>query len=343
MRHLYFVRLGVALAIFVGCGLPVSAQRTDNTVVARVAGESITFADVEDAWQRNDASSRLRMLQNLYETRRRSLDILIGERLVDREAKARGVSRDELLGTELPERSLPVSDDEVVMIYERNKEQFGDRTLEQMSPEIRAFVEQQRPMQALHAYMNELRRMAADEITVSLEPPRQGIQILEEDPVRGSADAPIEIVEFSDFDCPYCKRATDMIARLLLEFGDQIRFVYKDYPLPNHPNAFKAAEAGNCANDQGKFWQFHDKLFESQGELDVASLKIYASELGLDMDRFTACIDSGRHASSVEKDIKIGAGYGVSSTPTLFVNGRAVVGAPPYENFVEVIREELAR
>ena len=238
---------------------------------------------------------------------------------------------------------MPVTDEQIALVYQRNQAQFGDRTLEQMSPEIRMFLERQRPMQALHAYMNELRREAVDDVVVTLEPPRQAIEVLAEDPVRGPETAPIEIVEFSDFECPYCQRATNTIARILDEFGDQIRFVYQDYPLPSHPNAFKAAEAGNCANDQGEFWPFHDRLFESQGSLDVASLKTYASELGLEAEAFAACLDSGRHASRVERDLEIGSGYGVSSTPTLFVNGRAVVGAMPYESFVEIIQEELSR
>ena len=343
MRNYHLSRVACALTVWLGAVSLTGAQQQDDDVVAQVGGDPITFGDVEEAWQRNDASSRLQMLQELYETRRRALDIIVGEHLIEQQAEASGVTRDELLEAELPNRTLPVTDEEITLIYERNKAQFGDRTLEEMAPEIRAFVERQRPMQALHVYMNELRRAAADDVTVFLEPPRQRIEVLEEDPARGPSDAPIEIVEFSDFDCPYCKRTTDTVARLLGEYGEQIRFVYKDYPLPSHPNAFKAAEAGNCANDQGKFWEFHDKLFESQGALDVGSLKNYASELGLDADAFSTCLDSGRYAVQVERDLEIGAGYGVSSTPTLFVNGRAVIGAVPYESVVEIIREELAR
>ena len=335
-------RLAGAFMISVGVVSSVWAQQDDD-VVARVGGDPITFADLEEAWQRNDASSRLRMLQDLYETRRRALDIIVGERLIAREAETRDMTRDELLEIELPSRSLPVTAEQIELIYQRNQGQFGDRTLEQMAPEIRMFLEQQRPMQALHAYMNELRREATDDVVVTLEPPRQEIEDLPEDPVRGPENAPIEIVEFSDFDCPYCQRATNTLAKILVEYGDQIRFVYKDYPLPSHPNAFKAAEAGNCANDQGQFWPFHDRLFERQGSLDVPSLKTYASELGLDTDAFETCLDSGQYASRVERDLQVGSGYGVSSTPTLFVNGRAVVGAMPYESFVEIIQEELSR
>ena len=332
----------LACAVGLAAAPPVAAQDAgDDAVVARVGDIPVTFAELEDAWRRNDASSRLRMLQELYETRRRALEIVVGERLVEREAAARGMTRDELLAAELPARTLEATDAEIDLIYERNADRFEGRTLEQMRPEIRAAIEQQRPMQALHAYMNELRLTAGD-VAILLDPPRQAIETLPEDPARGRDDAPVELVEFSDFDCPYCKRATETIARLMEQFEGQLRFVYKDYPLPSHPNAFKAAEAGNCANEQGRFWELHDTMFASQGALDVDALKGYAEELGLDGGAFAECLDSGRHAATVDRDMRAGMRNGVSSTPTLFLNGRAILGAAPYETFVEIIREELA-
>jgi protein-disulfide isomerase len=129
---------------------------------------------------------------------------------------------------------------------------------------------------------------------------------------------------------------------LLDRYGSQIRLVFKDYPLPNHENAFKAAEAGNCANEQGKFWQFHDKLFRSQGALGTPALKAYAGELGLDEAAFASCLDSGRFAAEVQRDLAIGRSYGVSATPAFFVNGRAVVGAVPLDVFDQIVREEIA-
>ena len=320
---------------------PAVAQQDDDTVVARIGDVAVTFAELEDAWRLNDASSRLRMLQELYDTRRRALDIVVGERLVEREAAARGMTRDELLEAELPSRMIEVTDAEIDLIWERNRDRFPGRTLDQMRPEIRAAIDQQRPLQALQAYMNELRETAED-VSVTLEPPRHAVEALSEDPARGPAGAPVELIEFSDFDCPYCRRATDTVARLMEQFEGQIRFVYKDYPLPSHPNAFKAAEAGNCAHEQGLFWELHDTMFASQGSLDVDALKGYAGDLGLDPDTFNECLDSGRHAATVDRDMRIGMSYGVSSTPTLFLNGRAVLGAAPYGTFVEIIREELA-
>lgn len=320
---------------------PAAAQQRDDTVVARIGDAAVTFAELEDAWRRNDASSRLRMLQELYDTRRRALDVLVGERLVEREAAARGMTRNELLEAELPDRMIEVTDAEIDLIYERNRDRFPGRTLEQMRPEIRAVLDQQRPLQALHAYMNELRALAGD-VSVMLEAPRYGVEALAEDPARGPDTAPIELIEFSDFDCPYCRRATETVERLMEQFEGQIRFVYKDYPLPSHPNAFKAAEAGNCAHEQDRFWELHDTMFARQGSLDVDALKGYAVDLGLDPEAFDECLDSGRHAATVDRDLRIGMSHGVSSTPTLFLNGRVVLGAASYETFVEIIREELA-
>ena len=319
----------------------VASAQDDDEVVARIGGEAVTQQEIDDAWHSNDPSSRIRMLQQLYDTRRSVLDIVIGERLIQREADAREISRDELLAAELPSRTLAVTEAEVDLIYERNRDRLGGRTLEQMRPEIRQMIEQQRPTQALHQYMGELRAAAAD-VVILLDPPRQEIATLEVDPVRGPADAPVEIVEFSDFQCPFCLRAFETVMTLIDRYGSQIRFIYKDYPLPSHENAFKAAEAGNCANEQGMFWEFHDKMFASQSALDVPALKGYAGELGLDEAAFASCLDSGRFAGEVQRDLSIGQSYGVSATPAFFINGRPVMGAAPEDVFDQIVREEIA-
>ena len=199
-------RLVLAALALLLAPVPLLAQDSGG-VVARVGGESITATELEDAWHRSDAASRIRMLQQLYDTRRRALDIVIGERLIERETVARAMTREALLAAELPSRTLPVSDEEIDLIYERNKDRFGGRTAEEMRPEIRVMMEEQRPLQALHAYMNEL-RLAAGDVVVLLDPPRQDVETSADDAVRGPADAPIQLVEFSDFDCPYCQRAT---------------------------------------------------------------------------------------------------------------------------------------
>ena len=334
----------VTVAATASFGLAVDAAyaQIDATAeVARVGDVIITLGDIDTAWNENDAASQLRMLQQLYDARRRVLDFVIGNHLIDREATARGVSRDELLGVELPPRTLPITDDEVERIFEANRDALGGQTLEDVRLEIEAAVERQRPTQALQQYMDDLRGDSVD-VVVVLDPPRQRVEILPDDPVRGPADAPIKLVEFSDFQCPFCQRATGTLAELIDRYESQIQFVYKDYPLAVHPEAFKAAEAGNCAHEQGMFWELHDKMFVSQDVLDVPSLNTYAAELGLDATAFAACLEEGRYTQRVQRDLQIGQLYGVSSTPTVFINGRPIMGAAPIETFDQIIREELA-
>ncbi|RMD58560.1 DsbA family protein [Candidatus Woesearchaeota archaeon] len=166
------------------------------------------------------------------------------------------------------------------------------------------------------------------------------------DPVKGSEDALIEIVEFSDFECPFCARFFEQTLPLLEENyikTGKVKLVYRDFPLGFHKNAQKAAEAAECANEQGKFWEYHDKIFSNQQSLDIASLKQYAKDVGLDALKFDSCLDSGRMSEEVRADSRDGAGYGVTGTPTFFINGIKLVGAQPYEAFKQVIEQELER
>lgn len=169
---------------------------------------------------------------------------------------------------------------------------------------------------------------------------------LDDDPVLGDKNAKVTIVEFSDYECPFCGRYfTQTYPQLKKDYVDtgKVKIVFRDYPLPFHQNAQKAAEAAECADDQGKFWEMHNKLFSNQQKLDVASLKKYAGELALDQAKFDDCLDSGKYASEVEKDMQDGSSYGVSGTPSFFVNGQLLVGAQPYSEFKKLIDAELAK
>ena len=162
-------------------------------------------------------------------------------------------------------------------------------------------------------------------------------------PSLGPDDAEIVIVEFSDFQCPFCRRFHDETYQALLDaYPGQIRFVYRNLPLTSiHPNAMPAAIASLCANDQNKYWEFHEKLFSSE-TLDEATYIQYATDLGLDVETFTACLSSGSHDEFIQKDMEFSLGLGVQSTPTFFVNGLAIVGAQPLSNFKQIIDKELA-
>ncbi|MBI4019830.1 MAG: DsbA family protein, partial [Candidatus Aenigmarchaeota archaeon] len=168
----------------------------------------------------------------------------------------------------------------------------------------------------------------------------------DDDPAVGPADAKVTVIEFSDFQCPFCGRFyTQTLPQIKQNYVDtgKIRFVYRDFPLESiHPNARPAANAAECADEQGKFWEYHNKLFENQGSLSDAYYKQAASELGLDMEQFNSCYDSKKYDAEVSKDFQDGASAGVTGTPTVFVNGRAIVGAQPYATFQAAIDQALA-
>ena len=160
-------------------------------------------------------------------------------------------------------------------------------------------------------------------------------------PVRGNLDAKVTIVEFSDFECPFSQRAEPTVRQVMNEYSGKVRLVYMHFPLSFHPNAQKAAEASECANDQGKFWEYNDRLFDT-AQLGAASLKQHAASLGLDTARFNQCLDSGASAGKVAAMQSMGSQNGVSGTPTFFINGQPLVGAQPYANFKAVIDQQLA-
>jgi protein-disulfide isomerase len=175
-------------------------------------------------------------------------------------------------------------------------------------------------------------------------PQRYEIPISENDPARGPEDAPITIIEFSDFECPYCQRYNqEVVDRIWEEYGDQIRYIFKDFPLTNiHPNSLSAALAAQCANEQDAFWEYHKLLFSMQEGLSNEAYQTYAESLGLDMDAFNQCVEEKRYEEDILTDLDEASTLGVRSTPTFLINGLPVIGAQPYEVFAQVIEQELA-
>jgi protein-disulfide isomerase len=173
-----------------------------------------------------------------------------------------------------------------------------------------------------------------------LLPPK--VEVAAEGPARGEDKAPVTIVEFSDFQCPFCGRAEETVKLVLDKYKGKVRLVYRDYPLPFHNMAQKASEAAHCAGDQGKYWQMHEKLFANQTALAVPQLKDHAKGLGLDASKFDKCLDSGEKTKIVDASKKAGDEAGVNGTPAFFINGRLISGARPFENFKEIIDYELS-
>lgn len=317
-------------------------QGNPDQVVAEVAGKTITLKDVDAKWEEFDAAERARITQAMYQNRRNMLDQLVGDRLIENAAKAASQSSDAFIvaySAKLP----AISEADVAAFYEQNKERAQGRTLDQLRGEIRPFLEQRRMAQARAMLVEDLKGKAGGAVKVMLEPPRYTVPMSADDPVRGNASAPVTIIEFSDFQCPFCQRVNPTLARVRETYGDKVKIVFKDYPLPNHPQAPKAAEAARCAGEQKKYWEMHDAMFANQRALEVPALKQAARAIGLDGASFDSCLDSGKFAATVRKGSELGDRMGVNSTPTLYINGRPVIGAMPFENFKQIIDEELAR
>jgi protein-disulfide isomerase len=323
------------LSVFAAALLAAGAARAEDKPAATVAGEPIPLAAVDELVKAQLMEIRSRE----HQLRSQALDALIAQSLLEKEAKARGVSEEALEKSEILDKAV-VPEEESRAYYEANKARIGSMPEAEAMKQIRAGLAQQRQGERRAAFGKELR--SKYDVKVLLEPYRVPIE-LGDAPVRGAAAAPVTILEFSDFQCPYCVRSRPTVAKIREAYGDKVRWAFRHYPLSFHDKAQKAGEAAACAGDQGKFWEMHDRLWENSAKLAVEDLKQHAVALGLDAAAFGQCLDSGRHAGLVARDEEAGQGYGVSGTPAFFVNGRPLVGAQPYEAFQQVIDDELQR
>jgi protein-disulfide isomerase len=341
-----FVRAGaiVALVLLVGaCSTSAQQARqpSPGDVVATVGGASITLEQIDEKALQEPAGSfgSLKLSQALYEARRATADEMVGDVLLDQEAKRRGIERTALVEQEITANAAPVTEADISAWYQANPQRVQGAPLDQVRAPIKSLLTQERLQNVRDAYLNTLKAKTA--VRVMLDPPRMAVTA-GSSPAKGPANAPIELIEFADFQCPFCLAASPTVKHVLDTYGDRIHFVYRNFPLQNHPDARPAAEAAQCAHEQGQFWAYHDHLFAVPGKLSDADLKKTAADLGLDSARFNACVDEHKYKSVVDADAEAGAEAGVSGTPAFFVNGRLLSGAQPYEAFSRVIDEELA-
>jgi protein-disulfide isomerase len=336
------VILALLLAWLVVPATTVSAQ-ADDPVVAVLDGHSIRLSELDARWRDQDPGSFARLQQEEFEARRRALDSLVAAYLLDLESKRRGLTIQKLLDQELPKRMPFITEAEVLEAYTRSGVSAQGISVDQARDSLVEALEKQRSRSvALAAYLDELRN-AGHTLSVAFDAPRQTIEVLPTDRVAGAPNAPVEVVEYGDFQCPICRSMVPVMKRLQAEHRDDVRLVWKDFPLDGHPDARPAAAAARCAADQGRFWEYHDKLFANQQSLGSRRLKDYARQVKLDVAAFSACVDKGTHSEAVQQAIEQGAANGVAATPTVFINGRLVVGAVPYDTYDRIIREELNR
>jgi protein-disulfide isomerase len=324
-----------APAISAGAAAVAAAKSAakDDRVAATIGNAKITYAELDQ----RAASKLVRLKTQEYDIRKQTLDELIDEQLLNDEAKKRGITREELETAEIASKATEPTDEEAKAYFDANPPRGGVE-FEKVMGRVKAFMKRKAEGDARLALITRLRADAG--VEVMLEPLRFDVS-MDDDPTYGPKDAPITIVEFSDFQCPYCSRVNPALEQVKETYGDKISLTFRDFPLPMHPEAPKAGEASHCADEQGKFWEYHDKLFENQRALKDENLKAYAAELALDGDAFAKCLDSGKYADDIVKDKADGEMAGVSGTPAFFINGVFLNGARPFENFKEVIDAEL--
>ncbi|MEM7481344.1 MAG: thioredoxin domain-containing protein [Acidobacteriota bacterium] len=316
-----------------------------DEVMATVMGENITAADVkEQASDRLDQvetqllSCQATAKQQRHQVMESAIQQILENRMLEAEAEEKGVSVEDLQKAEIADKVTEVTDAEVDVWYTENQARV-QRPKEQVAGQIKQYLQNERQQTARADYMKGLRKKYS--ARVLLDAPR--VEVAATGPSKGPDDAPVTIIEFSDFECPFCSRVNPTLAQVREEYGDKVRIVFRQFPLSIHANAQKAAEASLCAHDQDKFWEMHDLMFEKQRELGVDQLKAQASQLGLDTEAFNECLDSDKYAQAVKDDMKAGAQAGVSGTPAMFINGRSLSGAVPFEQVAKVIDDELER
>jgi protein-disulfide isomerase len=310
---------------------------------ARIGDRTITVRELDDRWKQEDPAAKAQAEQAVYDGRKAALEAIIADSLVAQAAKATGATTEAFVQAEVAKRLKPVTDTDVRNFYVQNSERMQGRSFEQMSGAIHQYLEQQHQTDAKQALIADLRK-SGPPIRVAMDPPRATVQVSPDDPSIGKPDAPVTVVEYSDFQCPFCLRVMPTLKELRSKYGDRMRLVWKDFPLTQiHPQAFIAAQAANCAREQGKFWEYHDTLFANQSSLQPDALKKYAADTGLDAAKFNQCLDSSKYEARVQDALAAGGRLGISSTPTVYVNGRMINGAQPMEVFQSVIDEELAK
>jgi protein-disulfide isomerase len=328
-----------AILLLALCGAPAlaaPASSESGKPLATVDGKAITLGEVESL-----AAKELRMAEAQYQKEKfritgQAVNQIVSQRLLEAEAAARNVSVQQLLAEA---RVEPVSDEDVTRFYEQNKARVdaSGKSKEENLANVRSYLQGQNQATARQTLLGSLEEK--HDIVILIEPPRVTVAAI--GPARGPANAAVTIVEFSDFECPFCMRLQNSLEQVVKKYGDQVRLVYRQFPLSFHPHAQQAAEASLCANDQGKFWAMHDAMFADQKGLGIDELKKKAATLGLNAKAFEDCLDSNKHADSIASDTEDGKALGVTGTPTVFINGISMSGAQPFDALAKVIDSEL--
>ena len=329
------LRAAAQVMVLVEKPSPPQELKDRQNVLATVNGGKITSGDIEDALK----PLIFEIQQKVHELRKSELELKINDILLEKEAQRRKITAKALVEAELTPTVKTITEADAEKFYAENKDRIeGDLAL--IKPQIVEYLQKREQRRAELLFVEKLRKGAKIDSNLK-EPESPAFQIATDDqPSKGNTDAPVTIVEFTDFECSTCQQSQPVLERLAREYSNKVRLVIRDYPLTQHKDAFKAAEAAEAARDQGKYWEYASMLFENQKELSANKLKEYASKVGLDRKKFDAELDSGKHAEKVQRDMQDGLRIGVNGTPAVFINGRRVIDRT-YESLKAAIEEAL--
>jgi protein-disulfide isomerase len=322
--------------LFFAAPLVSLGQTSQPEPIATIEGQPIYDQDLMSV----AGPKLLDLRKQEYNVKRDALESLIRRKLVEAEAKKRGLTIDELLKQEVDSKITEPSDAEAKGYYlaARNSSTLS---FEELKPQLKELMKNLEIEQARQKYADSLR--AKVDLSILLQPPSVDV-VYDPGRVKGNPDAPVTIVEFADFQCPFCQKTEATLKALLAKYDGRVRLAFLDFPLTEiHSHAEKAAEAAHCAGDQGKFWEYHDDLFADQSKLDEASLIERAKSLHLDQTAFRSCLSSGKFKHDVDANREEGTKAGVTGTPSYFINGVFLSGTQPQAEFEKIIDNQLAQ
>jgi protein-disulfide isomerase len=328
------MKLALCLGLAALCSAQDAPKGSPGEPLATVAGQPIYEQDL----QATIGPKLLQLHNQEFQIKSSALQDVIRQKLLEAEAKRRGITT-EKLQEEIDSKVTEPSDAEVRGYYLAVKNQLT-QSFDEIKPQIQKALKALNTQQARQDFADSLR--SKSEVVVLLHTPKVEVGY-DAARVRGDPKAPITIVEFSDFQCPYCKQAQATLKDLLAKYNGRVKLAFRDFPMRAiHPRAQTAAEAARCAGEQGKFWEYHDALFADQSKLDAAGLAATAKSLGLDEKAFQSCLASGKFKPHIEADLEDGGKAGVAGTPGFFINGVFVSGSQPPAEYEKIIDSELA-
>lgn len=314
----------------------------DDFVAARLDGKDVTVKELGDELKTAEQTALREYCSAVHEARTMALESHLRETLVERAAAAEEKSVDEFLRSRLDSAMQPPSDEEVQRFYDEHSPPNAP-PLEQVRPQVMSAMQREQAGEAIEGLMVTLEGGAKIERRLpDVRPPAIEVEVASHTPTAGAEQPRVEVVEFADFECPYCSVMANALGEVKQRFeGKAVRFSYRHFPLSFHPKARPAAEFSQCAEEQGKFWQVHDHIYANMSEMGREELMAKAPELGLDNEKLQACLASERPGQQVEADLEAGKRAGVEGTPTLYINGRPFQGQPTAEGIAQAIEAEL--